>query len=354
MKKVACDILIVGAGPAGCAAARAAAERGARVRVVERRTQVGVPVQCAEYIPALLLGQLDLGQNVVAQSVRGMKTQVPGAPVKVTAAPGYTIFRDRFDQALAHAARAAGATIMLGTRALGQIDQGRVMLRSQGGDETEIEATVIIGADGPRSTVGHWVGAVNRRLLPGIQVTVPLVAPLKYNEIYFSPDIMAGYGWLFPKGRVANVGLGFKRAPGGQPRIRQRLDEFLDRLRRLGKVSGTPLSAATGWIPTAPLTRAVYNQILLVGDAAGHTHPITGAGIFTAVTGGKMAGRWAARAVTENNTALLAQYDREWRDFFGETLQRGCQRRQLMERRWEDFHHIIRRCWIAYRDYYEG
>ena len=61
MKSISCDILIVGAGPAGYSAVIANATKGMDVLVVEQRTEIGVPVQCAEYIPALLAGKLNLG-----------------------------------------------------------------------------------------------------------------------------------------------------------------------------------------------------------------------------------------------------------------------------------------------------
>jgi len=73
-----CDILIVGAGPAGSSAAIEAARRGAGVVMVERRATIGVPVYCAEYVPAMLLGQIDCGPDCIAQSVRSMKTHIPG------------------------------------------------------------------------------------------------------------------------------------------------------------------------------------------------------------------------------------------------------------------------------------
>ena len=73
-----CDVLVVGAGPAGSSAARAAAAAGARVLVVERRRTVGRPVQCAEHIPALLLRDVPAAAGTVVQRVRGMRTIVCG------------------------------------------------------------------------------------------------------------------------------------------------------------------------------------------------------------------------------------------------------------------------------------
>ncbi len=347
------DVLVIGAGPAGSAAARAAVGKGASVLLVERRSTIGVPVQCAEYIPAMLMGKLDLGRSFVAQSIKGMKTFRTDAPETVTKAPGFIIHRDRFDQALAKAAEADGVALMTATRAVARNASGSVMLKGQRGQTIQIKPRIIIGADGPHSTVGRWVEAVNHHLLPGAQMTLALTGPLDHTEVYFSPDIYAGYGWLFPKGGFANVGLGLKRDDRHPERIRSVLDRFVADLKKRDKIKGNPMAYAAGWIPAEPLRKTVYNDMVLVGDAAGHTHPITGAGIFAAVTGGRMAGKWAARAIQENKLELLARYDEEWRDLMGDTLNRAYSRRQHMEQHWDDFSATIDKTWVAYRGYYE-
>jgi len=349
---VSYDILIVGAGPAGGATALAAARRGMRVLMVDRRQVAGVPVQCAEYIPAMLMGRLDLIKSFIVQPVRGMKTCLPGKPVKETRAPGFTIHRDLFDQAMARAATEAGAELMLSTRAVQRIDDGTVLLKKKDEQYITVRARIIVGADGPRSTVGRWVGVANRHLLPGVQATLSLTAPMDWTEIYFDPEIYAGYGWLFPKKDTANVGIGLKKSPRAHESIRAVLERFIARLRADGKVTGRPAKYAAGWIPAEPVRRAVHGNVVLVGDAAGHTHPITGAGIANAVICGEIAGTWAARAVGENDVSVLRRYDDKWQDLFQDTLNRAYQRRQTMERDWHDFSRTVRSCWVAFREYY--
>jgi flavin-dependent dehydrogenase len=92
--------------------------------------------------------------------------------------------------------------------------------------------------------------------------------------------------------------------------------------------------------------------VLLVGDAAGHTHPITGAGIANAVLCGEMAGRWAAKAAEMDDPGVLHHYDDQWMDLLKETLDHAYQRRRTMEACWQDFIGTVRSCWIAFREYY--
>lgn len=349
---VSCDILIVGAGPAGGAAALAAARRGVRVLMVDRRQVVGTPVQCAEYIPAMLMGHLNLGKSFIVQRIQGMRTHLQGEAVKDTRAPGFTIQRDLFDQALIQEASNFGAELMLSTRAVERIDDETILLKQKSGRYLTVRARILLGADGPRSTLGRWVGSVNRNLLAGVQVTLPLMKGMDWTEIHFDPEIYAGYGWLFPKKSVANVGIGLKITPQHHTRIRSVLDRFITRLKAERKVTGHPARYISGWIPAEPVRKAVHGNVALVGDAAGQTHPITGAGISSAIVCGEMAGKWAARAIKNRDIGVLGQYDDEWQDHFKRTLDRAHQRRQFMESNWHDFSRTVKSCWVAFREYY--
>ncbi len=353
MKTLTCDILVVGAGPAGTSAAREAALRGACVIVVERRAVIGVPVQCAEYIPAPLLGELCLRPDFVVQHLRGMKTVLNGRPIQEIAAPGYTIRRDVFDQSLAAEATKAGATILLSTGGLSR-EGNEVLIGEKGSSPSKVRAKVIIGADGPRSTVGRWVASENRNLIPAVQVKVRLDHPMEFTEVFFDDRFYGGYGWLFPKGDEANVGLGMRKRSEGSHGIGRVLIDLLSSLARDGRIKGKPFDLAAGRIP-AEAPRAIRRgNIVLVGDAAGHTHPITGAGIFQAVIGGRMAGKWAARAVESGDMSNLANYESEWLDLYGETLERGFSRRRLLECKWDQLEDIIKYCWITFKEYHEA
>ncbi|MFO8090037.1 MAG: NAD(P)/FAD-dependent oxidoreductase [Desulfatiglandaceae bacterium] len=267
--------------------------------------------------------------------------------------PGFVIDRCRFDAALASKAREAGAEIRTGVSVTG-LREGRLFIRNLSGESRTVEAWVIIGADGPHSRIGRQLGSENNSLIPGIQIRADLTAPLKTTEVHFLDDIHAGYGWVFPRGNQANVGLGMKPLPGGLSLVNA-LDRFAARLVERGIITPGFRSRIAGWIPAEPLRRFASGNIYLVGDAAGHTHPITGAGIAQAVLGGRMAGKHAARAVKSGDPASGAEaYQEEWCETFAESHERAWKRRLLLENRWNELEEVIRSCWVTFREYHAG
>lgn len=110
-----------------------------------------------------------------------------------------------------------------------------------------------------------------------------------------------------------------------------------------------------GVIPVGGLLPNLWKQdMLLVGDAAGMTHPITGAGVLNAVMCGKIAGEVAARAVLKNNLDILSEYDEECQMILGEPLKKASQKRKEMEKHWDDkdLTETVRSSWIAFEEYF--
>jgi geranylgeranyl reductase family protein len=322
------------------------------VLLAERRDTVGLPVRCAEFIPALLLAEMEGDRDFVVQSVRGMRTILPDGEVTTTRAPGFMIRRDLLDQSLARAAEEEGARLLGSTRVL-RMEQEAVVLRKRGDtQEARIQAKVIIGADGPHSTVGRWIGSENRNLIPAVQWRVPLVGPMDHTEVYFDKDFYGGYGWLFPVGSEANVGVGRKRRGFRDEPVGKLLEGFVSRLADQGRVKKERTSTTAGWIPAEPVRRVVKENVLLIGDAAGHTHPITGAGVSQAVIGGQMAGKWAARAAETGDLSLLDEYEEEWRELFADVQERANERRKSLEENWDRLDTAIKTSWVAFKEYY--
>ena len=189
------DVLVVGAGPAGSCAARTAALGGARVLLVEKRLQVGLPVQCAEFVPWQLAHQVPIPPRCVAQTIQQMRTVLPDGTVVDKQAAGMVLDRSLWDKHLAVLAHQAGAELRANWTAA-EYD-GRDVLLRHGPREARIRAQVIVGADGPYSTVAGWVGQSQSEFVHGAEVE--LVLPDEWTEIYFVPCTAEAMAGFFPR-----------------------------------------------------------------------------------------------------------------------------------------------------------
>jgi len=201
-----------------------------------------------------------------------------------------------------------------------------------------------VGADGPRSKVATLTGNPTRYFLTTAQITAPLRQRLEDLLIFFKDYIPAGYGWIFPKGKVANVGLGLDPSFGVD--VMSALKRFVQELVQEGFIENSVLKRTGGWIPADGLLEVLRGKVMLVGDAGGFCHPITGGGIANAVISGSM----CADAILNGR---LEEFKESAEDLFGETLKRASQKRKKYMREWDNLEERIRKTWIAFREYWE-
>jgi geranylgeranyl reductase family protein len=352
-RRRSCDVLVIGAGPAGSMAAAAAAETGADVIMVDRRNVIGSPARCAGFVPAMLSQHVEIKPDTIAQRISGICTHTP-AGIEETNGFGYIVQRDLFDQQLAVMAKNAGTAILTGVRATSH--RGGVTRVRNSSGAAHIAAQVVIGADGPRSTVGKWIGSVNDDKIAAVQWTVRLRARCDTASIYFDQDIAGGYGWLFPRGDKASVGVAVSPAPGTRPGVI--LERFVERLAGEGLIEPRKLSATGGWVPVGGPLKSRVDSFLLAGDAAGHCHPVTGAGIALAVQSGEMAGRAAANYAERGLEKDLDEYEKDVDELFGGALRHAAARRRELKEYWEgtaaEFSLALRKAWIAFPEYHES
>jgi digeranylgeranylglycerophospholipid reductase len=333
MRHISSDVVVVGAGPAGNLAARAAAENGVNVLLLEEHPKVGLPVFCAEGLS--LKGIEDAGLEpkppIVCQEIRKARIHAPDKNyVELSSAGwrGYTLNRDAFDSALAENAVMAGAELRTSTRVTDVMREGDEIVGVRALDDDgslEVRSKVVIGADGHASIVRirsgfrRWfldVIPCAQYRLGGLELEDP-----ETNECHLGREIApGGYAWVFPKSsEVANVGVGVRRYNDGPPidYLRKFVDSdprFRDAEILLVNGGVCPVSGV--------LDRIVDDGVMLVGDAAGQLTPMTGAGIHLGVTAGKMAGEVAAEAIEKGDTSaeVLQVYADRFDEFWGKRI----------------------------------
>lgn len=353
---ISMDVLVCGLGPAGACAAAAAARDGARVVAVERNARPGQPVQCAEFVPMMIGSEMPEVTASRVQNIDRMRTFVGEERADITPDfRGYMIERARFDAELVQQAIVAGAECRFSTPLRSLSPDGRAVLA----DGTTVRALVIVGADGPRSPVGRAIGLRNQELVETRQITVDLLVPHGGTDIFLHPAIVGGYGWLFPKGKVCNVGLGV--CASHRHLLKPLLAGLRARLAEEGRVGMAVHSHTGGAIPVGGITglagRAGPSHVLLCGDAAGLTNPVTGAGINAAVISGRLAGE-AAAALARGDKKATEDYRDEIAALFGTSLALAKRRRRALLKTYEAggvaSARQLRDGWIAYPEYWSN
>jgi geranylgeranyl reductase family protein len=288
------DVAVVGGGPAGLSAGYTAASRGARTVVLERATHPryktcggGLTGFCFDALPAefAMPARDTVHRATFTRDGRHEFTRRSAAPLLTM------VQRDEFDARLAQAARAAGAEVQEATtvRSLAQ-DEQTVRLGLANGDE--VQARVVIGADGSAGITARHVGVRFEQVDLGLEVDVPTPAGSDWAGrllIDWGP-LPGSYGWVFPKGDLLTVGVIAARGSGSATR-----DYLAAFLRRLGLAGLEPVH------DSGHLTRCRAadsplraGRVMVAGDAAGLLEPWTREGISFALRSGALAGAAAA------------------------------------------------------------
>jgi digeranylgeranylglycerophospholipid reductase len=341
------DCVIVGSGPAGSVTGRFVAENGAKVLIIERRQEIGVPVLCGEGI-SKKIDEWDMleGKRWIASRMDGARIYSPDKTCVTLSADiagnetGYVIYRDIFDQELARRAVKSGVKIMMNTNAVDLLkENGKIkgLKVKRFDEEFEIEADIIVGADGVESNIGQWAG-IDTRLDPKdletcAQYTLTNIeCKDAYCDFYLGKEIApGGYIWVFPKGKdVANVGIGILASLSESGMAKKLLDHFIENEPRLK--NGEPIRFLAGAVPVANPVETVRDNLILVGDSARQVDPITGGGLTHCLEGGKIAGETIGKAVKEQDFSqeLLMAYETGWKEAFGRKLKRNYMVKEIM------------------------
>ena len=355
---LSCDVLVVGGGPAGCAAAYWSALQGRDVLLIERSSHPReracgdalTPVAVGELIamgcdPAAARWHLHRGLRITAH---GRSLEVPWPQDAQWPSYGAVVRRSRLDALMFARAQAAGARTLTGTEVTAPlISDGHLRgcdaiarQSSDGGcGELTALARYVVIADGPRSGLGRALGTVRTRtyaqgLAMRAYYPTPRHAEPWIESVFALTDSggeqLPGYGWVFPVGDgTANVGIGLLSHHYGNKAISLEglFEQWTRQIPDRWEIdTGGPGSAPVGGrLPMGGSVRPRSGpNWVVVGDAAGSVNPWNGDGIGPALATGRLAAEVIGHALDADDGLMLRGY---------ETALAG---------RWERYHHLGR------------
>jgi digeranylgeranylglycerophospholipid reductase len=338
-----CDVLVVGGGPVGANVARLLAKQGLQALLVEEHGRVGMPVQCAGLFSPGIFDHVDVPlAEVKLNEIRGAHVRSPsGRSVTLDAGKpmAYAINRGGFDQGCVRRAEAAGAEVWTHAKAMRfERRDGKVRVQVRRGhsdlvEHVEVEARLVVGADGAASTVGQAFGLPRAREVVscyGAQMRGLTDLTLDKVEMFVGNGIAPGFfGWIVPQGHGHGmVELGVHMAP--KPARLFFRDMLQHKVVAPFTWQAETLYEVAAVIPFGPKARTTADQVMLVGDAAAQAKPTSGGGVYTGLKCSELLVRTATEALEEGDTsdARLRAYHEAWSSTVGKELRIGARLRK--------------------------
>ena len=305
------DVIIVGAGPAGCRTAEIVAKKGYEVLVLEEHPRIGKPTQCTGLV-SKNIGKIP--KEIVVNKIKRARFCCGNGFFEIESKQKMILLdREKYDVWLAEKAKKAGVKFKLSTRFLG-FENGKVLTNKE-----KIETKILVGADGPNSSVAKAVGIeLPKNLLFALQVNVNSKFDSDLVELWFGKDIAPGsFAWVVPENeKVARVGLLTEKNPNFY------LENFLKK--RFGKIE---IKNKTGdFLRYGIIKKSVSNRVLLVGDAACQIKPFSGGGLVYNKISSEIAGKAIVKSLEENDFSeefLLENYEKKWKEKLFWPIMRG-------------------------------
>ena len=294
------DVIIVGAGPAGCAAAYDLGAAGKKVLLLDKK-DFPRKKSCAGMIPASVVKNLRYSVAPVLQrKVSRSRIILNDTRSEYISENIFLTSREEFDHYCLVRTLQQGVLFKRIGGIAGIDLSGGVLIRTE--EDEELRADVVIGCDGAISTVRKifWP-EVQPAYAFALEADVPHCPHIPQEEIYFDfTAIKNGYGWICSKKDHANIGIYCR-----DHRHIKKADLicFIRKydLEESPEISGAPINIGNN------ATSPAADGVLLAGDAAGFTDPLTGGGIHEAV----ISGQCAAQAVLESHCVQSFQRYRE-------------------------------------------
>jgi len=337
------DVIVVGAGTAGCLAAKTVAESGLKACIIEKknREEVGEKI-CGDALGEHHLKFLGLEKpngGELEAKIDGIKIYSPDENTVFTIADkdfiGFLLNRRLFGQWLLNKAIGKGATLQDNMNFRSPIIEkgavtGVIAKNMKTGKVSEVKSKVVIDASGFFSVVRHAIpvemGIDKDVKNEDVEACYREIRQLKqetentrFCEIYLNQKVApGGYVWIFPKGGArVNVGLGICMR-GKYPNPKKQL--YNNTFKKPVFDDSLVLTGGAWFDPTRrPIDNMVSNGVMLVGDAASLVNPIHGGGIGPSMLSGYFAGQTIVEALVkgEPTKEALWGYNKKYIETYG-------------------------------------
>jgi flavin-dependent dehydrogenase len=313
------DVIIIGAGPAGLTLA-GRLDPKLKVLLLEKKLEPHKLIACAEWVPP----------NMPVEPVtitNAMITEYAGKSVTKDFT-GKIIDRESWQKSLLESL--THTDIRLGETVTDI--QGNVIRTKK----RTYEGKITVGSDGPLSVVRKTYGLPVAPVMPAINVRMRLKKKLDSTLIHFMPEIEKGYGWLFPKGDIANVGV------GTTSKLYDAIKFYIQYLINNNYIYPEIILKTAGLIPLYGFSPVASENAVLLGDAAGLTDPLTGAGIFQA---------WDSAVILAeviNSGKSISEYAKRIKIAYGSFLARRMTKRKIFEDNWGNLTKAVEESWVSF------
>jgi len=338
------DVIVCGGGPAGSTTAFYAAKAGMKVLLLDK-SKFPRDKACGGLLTARLFDELPELEKYIKPIIecpsRDVNLYSPSMKYQIDyefpVGTPWNITRTVFDNAVLEAARDVGAEVMTQTRIKDYKFNGGVTVKTSNGD---FKGKMVVGATGPADKLASMIRE-KRNIKPwsDSQMGTALMwephvgkefIDKTYSKnssllVHFKPGGIEGYGWVFPKKEILNIGFGGYNRTIKSIKIKEIWTDYINLLKKDGyfpagqevpPVKGAPLPL------DGPIKATTMDYTLLVGDSAGMVSPLSGEGIYYGMHAGKIAIDTIKKALETNDFSQknLDQYHRDWNKVFGKEL----------------------------------
>ncbi|WP_407392316.1 geranylgeranyl reductase family protein [Methanobrevibacter sp.] len=309
------DVVIIGGGPVGSTIAYYLSSNDLSVCIIEKKTQIGFPLQCAGILSNHIFELNELPENIILNRVKGafLHTRNRILNIEKDETVAYIIDRVAYDDFLFNKALKNNVDFINQKAIDFDFEKGIVFLQNN----QEIKSKIIVGCDGYKSGVSNKMGNVQKNFNASqmlVKIDEDNINKFRssdsecadFVDAYMFEEIVPGFLWLIPlKNNLYRVGL---FSDDSHKKQNEFLEDFLNE-----NFEYEIVEKYKGFIPIFnDKNNMVYSRALLIGDAAAQVKPTSGGGLLIAFDACKMASRWIVEAIATDNIKILKEYQKEF------------------------------------------